>query len=207
MRDFIYSTRIFLALVILLNLTACGTSDGGSGSSNEETKAKEAEPTLQSIALESKDQLPKCGKENDTQLSYIIDLDQFFVCDSGDWAEIEIRDEQSKVATVEEDDSYHTWTDPFTGLKWVLAGTGDYQSFSYSAVQTCATSGFRMPTKAEGIAARAHGIRSVAEELGHLEDFWVESDTSGGALPWRIYTSGSQQVVATTTNSIFCIKI
>ena len=207
MKNAVYTSRIMFAIVIFLLLTSCGSSSG-SDSDDADTKGEVAssQDPLASIALESKDKLPKCHKDNDTQLSYIIDEDMFYTCSEGEWVEVDAQGKDGKTVEVD-NEIYHSWTDPFTSLTWVFAGTSDYQSFSYSAVQTCATSGFRMPTKAEGVAAKAHGIRSIATELGHNEDFWVESDTTGGALPWRINVNGSQQVVATTTNSIFCIKI
>lgn len=200
MKNFIYTLRIFLALVILT--TGCNSKDSDGGGSDTDDTVDSNKEALQSIGLKSAEELPKCSKANNSQLAYIFDEETFYVCQDAEWIDIEISSNDDRGSSESEDGN--VWTDPFTKKKWALGGDVT-RSQGQSA---CGVSGFRMPTSQEGLDAVAHGIWAFAEDNSFSKEFWVaENDSNNFPITIRVHL---QEVKALGTSAVsraaYCVK-
>lgn len=80
-------TLIKISAIILLS--SCGSSSNEPSSDSK--FSKEGSSPINSMALESSEDLPECTEEHETQLAYLKDEKVFKVCSEGEWAEIDIK--------------------------------------------------------------------------------------------------------------------
>ena len=96
------------------------------------------------------------------------------------------------------------WEDPITSNLWFLGGANNWSNASLSC-----TAPYDLPTRAEGMAAVNHGIRTLAASLGITQTFWSK-DIPGSGDRFILTLQGgaafSAEVLATSIHSIFCIK-
>lgn len=140
-----------MKLVILLAVitTGCGQGifggkDSGSDSSTTEESTSES-GKLQSLALDSKDDLPECTEANDKQLAYVTDEEQFYVCGDAEWTEITIGEELAS----------NEWKDAATGYIWMIGGVT-----SYGLIGQACDGDYDAATADEVKAAGKHGLES-----------------------------------------------
>jgi hypothetical protein len=174
-------------LVMTVTMIGCGQGflgkdESGSDSSSETAAEEDKSGKLQSLALDSKDDLPDCTESNETQLSYVKDESQFYVCESEEWAEISVTDEVEPLEANE-------WRDPVTDYVWLIGS-----KVSYSFISTACEGDYDTGTADEVKAAAAHGLSTD-------DGIWVNSSTNkymnGGTLTTE---SGS------TKHNAVCVK-
>jgi len=199
-RDFqtksVLSTML-LALMVISSLTACGTEE-----KEKQASEQKEESSMQSMALDTKADMPDCTAKVKNQLIYIRDEAQFYVCDK-DWEEIEIGSGVSKAKADDTDPetmAVNSWVDPVNNRVWLLGNKGDFPT-----AQTSCDGKYRLPTESEASVAMAHGIRPVAQKIStDLKDFWMDS---GKVM--STYSNGSAYIMTsapTNVVAIFCIK-
>ena len=161
MKNFIYTLRLVVAFIILVNLISCGSQGGSSGSDQKEEAKKDEVAPLQSISLKNIKDLPKCAKANDSQLVYVIDDQMFMTCTEGEWVEIEMPTQETERVV-----SSSFWADPVTGTTWYVG--------SYAQWTGCdnALGELRSATQAETIEAINNGIFEGATSIAA----WIDSD-------------------------------
>jgi hypothetical protein len=195
-----------LTLLFALTLTACGTDSGSSSgasdkSENDKDESESTDPTLQSISLELKSDLPKCEDKRESQLAYVKSESQFYVCESGSWSEIDIEGEDGVTTEVEATNKKNQWVDPISGLTWLIGGSG-----TYAQAQAACSGSYRLPTWAEAITGITHGVRGIAASIPQGQDFWIDIS---GQYWYATVTAGQAnkyQVLATATYNIYCVK-
>lgn len=191
-------------LLLMFIVTACGQSSSKNSPTDEplaEEKAAVDNETINSIALDTKADLPDCEDSNKSQLAYIIDEDKFYVC-SKEWTAVSIKGKDGIDGS--SSNSLNQWTDSISGKKWLLMGT-----MTFSSAQTSCANGYRTPTIAEGTEAINHGIRLIAANIGATTDFWTNYEQPGVYTIYMTVSGGSPsnpQSNYTATKSAFCVK-
>lgn len=211
----------FMKIVFVISvLTGCGSESSPEGA-NIDPKADEKavvvnDPDIHSIALDSKSELPDCSDENKSQLAYIIEEDQFYVC-KAEWKKITIKGAKGEkgdsgangtTTTVHVDggNSSNVWVDSISGFSWHLGGTN-----THAQAESSCSNGYRLPTINEAYAAITHGIRLIAIDISASPDFWTSEAVSGvaGSYYYATVSSGNPSGAAgnaSATASVFCIK-
>lgn len=199
-----FTARIGYFLVIisvhypLLGLIGCGTEESGSDS-KEETALFEG-----SMAIKSKADIPECKASNLSQLVYVKDEGQFYVCEAAGWESISIEGAKGEKgdtgATGASGTTTNvgdvTWADSSTGLTWYVG------SLTIKTTHSCA-SGFSKPSNAQALTAFANGLTSVMSVGGWCA--WA--DTSGGTgNAVRSTDTTSIQVLASNYCHSLCYK-
>jgi hypothetical protein len=148
-------------ILCLVLITGCGSldSDKGSDSADEGSGAAEDGSEIQSMALESKKDLPKCASANDSQLAYVKGEKKFYECSDSKWTSIDIVEQ---VEPLEDNE----WRDPVTDLVWLIGGR-----LTYGFIATACSGDYRVGTQAEIEAAGLHGLES---ENG----IWINGSTN-----------------------------
>lgn len=216
-----WSLSLFVALIVLiqvmlvLSMSGCGSESSGNNENSDSEKQEKgvvtSSPDIDSIALESKSELPECVKENESQLAYVIDEDQFYVCKSS-WKVVSIKGKQgdkgekgdSGSTVIRDSNNSNYWTDSITGYQWFLGGTAT----KANALITC-TGDYRLPTLEEGKTAVNHGIRLIAADIGANADFWSSSFNLAGVPQFVTLNAGNAEGsdgTSVMTKSVFCVK-
>lgn len=205
------SLRVFLVTLAITLLSGCGDDQSAGGAkSTQDDKESRSKPKLQSIALDSVDELPSCDDANDKQLAYIIDTEVFYSCDDGQWVEVEIKGKDGKDGAqgVAGSDAptapvlgSNEWQDPITGDIWLMAVVGNF-----AAAQAACSGSYRMPTREEGIAARLHGLNTYATSFGTEASFWT-SKVWGDLMVSVISPAGEVAFAQSASKSAFCLKV
>lgn len=215
--------KMFILGVLVTAMSACGQADEkapASSDDHEETKTQEkAVVEIESISLDAKSDLPECSDSNRSQLAYVLEEDNFYVCQKA-WKLISIKGKQGDkgekgdkgldgtTTTVHVDggNSSNVWVDSISGFTWYLGGT-NYHS---EAVNTCQAP-YRLPTINEAYAAITHGIRLIALDISANPDFWSSETVLGFPSNYYYITvingapSGGNGTPSTTA-SVFCVK-
>jgi hypothetical protein len=195
----------FFIIAVSAVLNGCGSESGDSDKAAESkitVEPSESEKALQSISRLSKDKLPECNVENDTQLAHVKDENSFYVCESGDWLEISIKGEHGEKGDQGDKgdpgeftpEVTNEWYDALSGLTWFVGGIGTYVQANGSC-----TGSYRMPTEPESFAAINHGL--LAELSTSV--FWMGNGWGGGlagGVPSQI------NVAWASGQSIACVK-
>lgn len=212
-----------LKLILLLTvLVGCGSESGDKAPNNDSETSEKAvvlsSPDVESIALDAKSDLPSCSDDNRSQLAYIVDEDNFYVCRK-DWTLVSIRgkagqdgekgdkgDTGATGATGQTSNSSNVWVDTLTGFTWYLGGTN-----THAQAETSCTGDYRLPTIPEAYAAITHGIRLIAGEIGANLDFWTSEKIFATEASYYYATINAGNPVGgaggpAATYSVFCVK-
>jgi hypothetical protein len=183
-----------LTIAALLVITACGTENDDKATKSDAAAEKQK---LQSIALKTKDDLPSCNKANDTQLAYIRDEKQFYVCESSDWVAvdppIEAKSVNGRDGSNGEDGTTVTtnnWFDAVTGKLWLIGAV-----VHISAIDAACIAPWRLPTAAEALGAMQRGLGVAATTVNGPTSAWTSTPyvPSSGA--------GSQTFIASVNTA------
>lgn len=195
-------------ILLTLILTACGQDDGGDGATSNETP-------MQSIALDSKKDLPECTAANDKQLAYIRDEEQFYTCEGRDWYSVEISSKAIKGERGDDGEdgqdgitvTTNNWYDAVTDKTWLIGAIG-----SFATAETTCISPWRMPTKDEALAAAQRGLGIASASISGpttiwTSDVWDLNPTHNfiiQAIDVSPATNGAQR--ANDNRGVFCIE-
>lgn len=164
--------------ILLLTMVSCGTDDGSSAANGSKQPDKAGQFNKRTLVKDTADDLPVCNKDNDDQLVYVKDEKQFYECDTGDWLAIDISGKQGVSGSngVDGKDGYrkpadNLWEDPITQKLWLIGSVQPYTAGLCS-------SGWRLPTKAEGQDALTHGLYQHASNYSGPTSFWTSENLS-----------------------------
>ncbi len=171
-----------LIFALILLLASCGDGNSSEPSnaseptiSDETQKDLPAVSSTSSIALKTKENLPECLEANDTQLAYIIDEEIFYVCDTLEWQAVDIKGADGNDGSDGQDaELANTWTDPNTGLNWLIGGNGTWST------DAC-PDGWQRPNVWQGTAAVANGLLVASAQISGPDDIWsINEDVGSG---------------------------
>lgn len=215
--------KSLIFLILLTLLASCGDSSGEASATEEtttdETTDQENRVTqnegIWSIKLDSKDELPTCADENDSQLAYVKDEEAFYVCQDADWASIDISGEQGEKGDQGEQGEQgedgedgmavdNTWKDPVTDYIWLVGASGDW-----NAANNSCTGSWVLGTYLEVGAAANHGLGVASASLSGPNTAWTSSPSIPGthvAFSNLQTSTWDGQITDATVRGIFCVK-
>ncbi len=165
----------YVLIGICLLTFSCGKGRSGSDDKGSDSSSP-ASDSKRSLALDSKADLPACGEENDKQLVYVIDEEQFYTCESAEWTEIDVTTEAL---------GENEFRDPVTGYLWFIGG-----KVTKGFITSACTGDYSSGTEAEIEAAAKHG-------LVHDDGIWKSMTTyMDGGLSKTESTSGAVHATA-----------
>jgi hypothetical protein len=175
--------NLFKMIVFSVLTTSCGQGffgdSGSEGSSSNEPTSESGK--AKSLALDSKDDLPTCDDSSEKALAYVIDEKQFYVCNEGEWSEIDVNEDSL---------SDSEWKDPITGYVWMIGG-----KTTFGAIANACSGDYKTGSSDEVQAAAKHGLKSD-------DGIWVNGSSNK-------YMSGGQirtESTATNAHSPVCVK-
>lgn len=205
--------RSELLTMILLILIGCGREE-------ESNKQGASSPQLLSIALQSKDDLPECSRLNDTQMSYVIDIEQYFVCKEESWMEIDppsntktakgSKGEDGKDGTDGETVTTNNWYDSTTGKLWIIGA-----QVNVGLINTACSGNYRLPTKDEALGAAIRGLGVAASTINGPTTMWTSTPyvpSSGAGSQTFINAintapSDAESIIANSqSKGLFCVE-
>ena len=199
-------------VVIALFIISCGTENNQNPASGlpenpDVSEEPEEAPYMQSMTLDSFQDLPDCNKKNDKQLVYVLSTETFYTCDS-EWVEIEVNgidgvngqngengdDGNDGVMT-----SPSVWVDSFDSTEWLLGGP-------IASSDVACPAGYSVPTVYEAQDAYEHGLGVALASWGVSLNMWVKNINAPYAVEAYKDLSDFTTVVNSTGGSLFCYK-
>jgi hypothetical protein len=121
--------------------------------------------------------LPNCGKANETQVAYIRDEKQWYLCNESNWIDIDAPVETKSIAgrdgTNGDDGTTVTtnnWFDAVTGKLWLIGA-----NVHVIYVDSACVAPWRLPTSAEALGAMQRGLGVAATTVNGPTSAWTST--------------------------------
>jgi hypothetical protein len=203
--------KIVNYMLLSLLLVGCGSDseDKSAASTSPESDIYHTDEVsnVRSISLKEKSDLPECLEANDTQLAYVIDEEAFYVCESSEWVEADIKGKDGERGADGNNGSdgqdgtpSNQWLDPNDGKTWLIGGNGAW------TVSFC-PAGWTRPNVWEGTAAVAHGLLVASAQISGPDDIWtINFDVSSNLGQYVDVNGAWVYSPKTDSRGMFCYK-